>query len=202
MSPRKPLPKQVQKFIDEKGSTEIATRLRVSEYVGDHSEHDAPRFEPHWDQISQPYNDSVRIDKIEVWTAKKHIKGIQISYAENKLPPLTYNTIDHASAKPDHTFVVPADERIVRLYLYAGINDYGLTKTLYAIKVFTDNNEDGQYLGYEGQEGAPDILELNAPEAGWSLRGFWMQAGDAIDRLAVFWGLDKAVGPLAINGSA
>lgn len=187
------LPISVQKWVNNIKLSQSAG-FHMTGFAGDHSSHDPGTFTHNFGSLSR----KSAISKIEVWVVQNHIAALQVSYHNNHPQPQTLGKRP-ANVTPK-IFEVPEDQKITSMVISAAKADYQQTKVVYGFK-FTTDMQKTAFIGHEDQ-GETDIdhLAVEAPEEGWSLKGFWGQYGDALDRVGGFWGKDEAVVTNGVNG--
>ena len=183
------LPKDVQKWVNNI-KPEQSAGFQMTSFAGDHSNGSSNTPGPLTYMLESVSKTSI-ISKIEVWVVKNHIAALKVSYRGNRPEPLSIRK-PPTDGSPQE-FVVPDGQKITSMVISAAKADYQQTKVVYGFKFSTDMLET-KYLGHPDQsETDIDHLIVKAPEDGWSLKGFWAQSGDALDRVGGFWGKDEAV---------
>ena len=180
----KPLNSEVLKWLKDQ-KPERTAGYRMTEYAGDHSDHIPPKFIHMFESISFG---SV-VSRIEVWNKEKHVAALRVTYQHNNPTPQVLGSPPASTASS--TFDVAPGERITAVNISAGLNDFGNTKVVYGFTFSTDMLKT-QYLGADPKKEAEvEVMKSRALEEGWSLKGFWAQTGDALDRVGLFWGKDE-----------
>ena len=177
----KPLPENIQNWlthVDEKKALDF----KMTEYCGDHSKHQPPKWECDFDKV----NTSAIISNVEVFVKnEKFIEGYRLTVRNGvKISRGITTSPDVKSCNVDD------NDKITAVTLHADHVGFE-AKTIYGIGIATARAV-GHYLGAaHGQKKEREDLLSSAPHPNWSFKGFWYEEGDAFDRMGVFYGLDS-----------
>ena len=157
----------------------------MTEFCGDHSEHEPPKFGCDFDNVIN----TATVSKIEVSLKdKKYIEGYKLSFRSNSCADINHGTLTPSNVKK---FDVDANDKITAVTLHAGrVSEFGSTKVIYGIGIATARAKSA-YLGADRNlVTEPEDLLSNAPHMNWSFKGLWYEGGDAFDRMGILYGRD------------
>ncbi|KAI0142772.1 hypothetical protein GGR57DRAFT_377714 [Xylariaceae sp. FL1272] len=123
--------------------------------------------------------------KIQVWVVYQAIGGIKVHYACNDTI-----SIGRCDKGKESRLVLSADERVTSYEVQGNhTKDFGTSMATY-LKLRTNKGAEKTWQAESRLREDENTWAEVAP-SGFSLRGFWGQAGYALDRLGVVWARDS-----------
>jgi hypothetical protein len=179
---RSSLPRSLQESVSRCGG--LSDNYRMSFIAGDMDlTREGPKTFNDCDSLTKDHSPHI----LHIFRGNATITGVEVMHKNGKV---LGTKLTHRVSASKESFTLQEGEKVVKFHVEASYKNVYNISLVDRIRLETDRGNVFDVVCSDRSSAKKNSWTEMAPDTNFSLKGFWGQSGDAVDRLGCVWGKD------------